>query len=102
MPLPWRRRNRAAALAIRGNACLACGIYFGRTYGPQVDGYIEVHHVVPVSQLGRDYVINPKEDLVPLCPNCHSVAHRRNPPFTVDDIKRLFLEAGESSGGSKA
>ncbi|MBY6018721.1 HNH endonuclease [Halomonas denitrificans] len=84
------RRNRAAALAIHGSACLACGMDFGRTYGPDADGYIEVHHVVPVSLLGPDYVIDPKEDLVPLCPNCHAVAHRRNPPFSVAEIKKLL------------
>lgn len=93
------RRNRAAALAIHGSACLACGMDFGRTYGPHADGYIEVHHVVQVSQLGSDYVIDPKEDLVPLCPNCHAVAHRRNPPFRVHEIKGLLRPgAGDSSG----
>ena len=92
------RRNRAAALAIHGSACLACGMEFGTTYGPLADGYIEVHHVVPVSHLGSDYVIDPKEDLVPLCPNCHAVAHRRNPPFTVDEIKGLLRsDTGASS-----
>ena len=92
------RRNRAAALAIHGSACLACGMDFGRTYGPHADGYIEVHHVVQVSQLGTNYVIDPKEDLVPLCPNCHAVAHRRNPPFTVDEIKGLLrLDTGDPS-----
>lgn len=84
------RRNRAAALAIHGHACLACGIEFGKTYGSCADGYIEVHHVVPVSELGESYVIDPKEDLVPLCPNCHAVAHLNNPPFTVKEIKRLL------------
>jgi 5-methylcytosine-specific restriction protein A len=92
------RRNRSAALAIHGSACLVCGMDFGRTYGPPADGYIEVHHVVPVSELGSDYVIDPKEDLVPLCPNCHAVAHRRNPPFTVDEIRGLLqARAGDPS-----
>ena len=96
------RRNRAAALAIHGSACLACGMDFGRTYGPHAEGYIEVHHVVPVSQLGSDYVIDPKDDLVPLCPNCHAVAHRRNPPFTVDEIKGLLRRGtGDSSDVSE-
>ena len=81
------RRNRAAALAIHGSACLACGIEFGKAYGPEAEGYIEVHHVVPISQLGSDYVINPRKDLVPLCPNCHAAVHRKNPPFTIEEIK---------------
>lgn len=48
------RRNRSAALAIHGNACLVCSMDFGRTYGPDAEGYIDVHHVVPVSELGSD------------------------------------------------
>lgn len=97
------RRNRSAALAIHGNACLVCGMDFGRTYGPPADGYIEVHHVVPVSELCSDYVIDPKEDLVPLCPNCHAVAHRRNPPFTVDEIRDLLRRGtGDPSPTSEA
>lgn len=97
------RRNRAAALAIHGSACLACGMDFGKTYGPQADGYIEVHHVAPVSELGSDYVIDPNEDLVPLCPNCHAVAHRRNPPFTVEEIRGLLrLRIGDPSETDEA
>ena len=91
------RRNRAAALAIHGHACFACGMNFGRTYGPDASGYIEVHHVVPVSGLGDNYTINPKEDLIPLCPNCHAVVHRRKPPFTITEIKELLRRATESS-----
>ena len=87
------RRNRAAALAIHGSSCLACGLNFGKMYGPSADGYIHVHHVVPISRLGADYVVNPKKDLIPLCPNCHAVAHRRNPPFTVEEIKEFLVSS---------
>ena len=87
------RRNRAAALAIHGSSCLACGLNFGKMYGPLADGYIQVHHVVPISRLGADYVVNPKKDLIPLCPNCHAVAHRRNPPFTVEEIKEFLASS---------
>ena len=81
------RRNRAAALAIHGFECSACGLDFGKRYGSEFEGYIHVHHVVPVSKVGPHYVINPKDDLIPLCPNCHAVAHRRNPPFTIAEIQ---------------
>ena len=90
------RRNRAAAIAIHGSLCSACGVDFGKLYGSVAAGYIEVHHVTPLSELGPDYVIDPMHDLIPLCPNCHAVAHRRNPPFTVDEIAG-FLEASRSS-----
>ena len=26
------------------------------------------------------------EDLRPVCPNCHAMIHRKNPPFTIEEI----------------
>ncbi len=87
------RRNRAAAIAIHGTACLACGLEFGARYGRVAEGFIEVHHTVPVARMSRGYIVDPIRDLVPLCPNCHAVAHRRDPPLTVDEVKGLLREA---------
>ena len=84
------RRNRAAAIAIHGTACKGCGLEMGSRYGAIAAGFIQVHHVTPVSQLGAGYVIDPVHDLVPLCPNCHAITHRRNPPLTVGDIQLLL------------
>jgi 5-methylcytosine-specific restriction protein A len=85
------RRNRAVALAIHGYACLVCNSDLSGRYGPAAAGLIEVHHLTPVSKLGPDYRIDPVTDLVPLCPNCHRVAHRRDPPFTVDELKAMLV-----------
>ncbi len=84
------RRNRAAALAIHGYCCKACDMEMGGRYGPAAAGLIEVHHVTPVSELGPGYIINPKTDLTPLCPNCHSVAHRRSPPYSVVELRHML------------
>lgn len=83
------RRNRAAALAIHGHLCKACGLDMGKRYGPDATGLVEVHHLTPVSEVGLGHIVNPKTDLVPLCPNCHTVAHRRSPPFTVDELREM-------------
>ena len=90
------RRNRAAALAIHGHGCAACGLQLDTLYGASAAGLIEVHHVVPVSAIGAGYVINPSKDLVPLCPNCHRVAHRRAPPFSVAELKEMLTPASAS------
>jgi len=84
------RRNRAAALAIHGYSCKACKLDMGERYGSVAAGLIEVHHVTPVSQLGEGYIIDPRTDLAPLCPNCHSVAHRRTPPWSIDDLREML------------
>ena len=84
------RRNRAAAIAIWGSMCQACGFDFGARYGEVADGFIEVHHTTPVSEMVPGAVVDPARDLVPLCPNCHAVAHRRNPPFSVREIRAML------------
>jgi len=84
------RRNRAAALAIHGYACKACDLDMGDRYGAAAAGLIEVHHVTPVSEVGPGYVIKPLDDLIPLCPNCHSVTHRRSPPYSVAELRAML------------
>lgn len=87
------RRNRNMAISIHGTSCAACGLDMGRHYGQVAVGYIEIHHTTPVSQLGPGYVIDPVRDLIPLCPNCHAVAHRRDPPYSAEEIQSFL--AGE-------
>ena len=84
------RRNRAAAIAIWGCKCQVCGLDLGDQYGDAARGFIEVHHITPVSVLDPGTVIDPARDLVPLCPNCHTVAHRRDPPFSVEEIRAML------------
>ncbi|HEM0468253.1 TPA: HNH endonuclease [Escherichia coli] len=28
--------------------------------------------------------------LLPVCPNCHAMLHRRKPPFTLEELKALM------------
>lgn len=84
------RRNRAAAIATWGCKCQACGLDLSHRYGDAAKGFIEVHHTTPVSVLEPGTVVDPARDLVPLCPNCHAVAHRREPPFTIQEIRSML------------
>ena len=66
---------------------------FKEVYGSEAEGLIHVHHLVPVSkigQMGEDYEFDPIRDLRPLCPNCHAVAHRKEPPFTIEELVSLI------------
>jgi 5-methylcytosine-specific restriction protein A len=81
--------NRAACISNYGPICQGCGFDFEKMYGPIAAGFIEVHHVVPVSQLGEGYLVNPVKDLVPLCANCHAVVHRTDPPLSIEELKSL-------------
>lgn len=84
------RVNRANCIALHGDSCKACGFNFGESYGAYGDGFIHVHHILPVSRMGAGYVVDPFLDLVPLCANCHAMAHRSDPPASVDQLRDLL------------
>ena len=85
-------RNRREAIAIHGKSCLACNFNFHEKYGELGDEYIVVHHTVPVSQMGNDYVVDPAKDLVTLCANCHAMVHRHDPPISVSDLRKILSD----------
>ena len=80
-------RNRAIAIRTHGLRCAVCDFNFGEFYGPLGYGFIVVHHVVPVSKLGVDYVINPVSDLACICANCHAMVHRTDPPIAIAELR---------------
>ena len=81
------RYNRALCLKFYGFQCRGCGDLLEEKYGPMGIGVIHVHHIVPVSQMGNSYRLNPIKDLVPLCPNCHNIVHRKNPPIKISELR---------------
>lgn len=82
--------NRLACINHYGASCWACDLDFQHAYGDIGAGFIEVHHRVPVSQLGDGYRVDPVRDLVPLCSNCHSMAHRSDPPYTPMQLREFL------------
>ncbi len=68
-------KARAACLEHYGYSCKICGMNFADSYGPEFKDIIEVHHIVPLNEIGENYVVDPIKDLIPLCPNCHSAVH---------------------------
>lgn len=86
------RLNRAACIAARGATCAVCDFDFEQVYGPIGAGFIHVHHVTPVSQLGPGYRIDPVRDLVPVCPNCHAMLHWEDPPLPVEKLREVMTE----------
>ncbi len=73
-----------------GYKCTACGFDFFESYGDRGRHFIHVHHIVPISQIGEAYVVNPIDDLRPVCPNCHAMIHRTDPPCTIDELKQMI------------
>lgn len=88
--------KRKDALRSGTLSCEACGFDFRLAYGEIGAGYIEVHHINPLSSMapGRKTRL---EDLALLCANCHRVAHRRRVPLTIAEIKEC-LEGADARG----
>jgi len=83
-------RARKACIEFYGVACSICGIDFGVRYGELAQGFIHVHHLKPLSEIGGEYSLDPIQDLRPVCPNCHSVIHLGNPAFSIEEVKALL------------
>lgn len=93
--------NRSACIEIHGARCVACGFDFGVAYGPLGEGFIEVHHKEMISTVAPGTVVNPAEDLIPVCANCHAMLHRRRPPLTVEEL-RTAMDTARSNQQSDA
>ena len=84
---------RRACIAAHGTDCAVCGIDFGAVYGDFAMGYIHVHHKTPVAEAAKhgEYELNPVDDLVPVCPNCHAMLHHHpDKPCTVEVLRTLM------------
>jgi hypothetical protein len=75
-----------------GANCCICGFNFGTVYGGVAEGFIHVHHLRPLSEIGAEYVIDPVRDLRPVCPNCHAVLHRRDPAYSIEEVKAFLAQ----------
>jgi 5-methylcytosine-specific restriction enzyme A len=81
---------RRKCIEYNGTKCAVCGMDFESKYGIYAKGYIQVHHIKPISKTKRQHKINPIKDLVPVCPNCHAAIHLQDPPLTVDKLRELI------------
>jgi 5-methylcytosine-specific restriction enzyme A len=70
-----------------GYKCSVCAFDFGEAYGALGAGYIEVHHLKPVSESMEEHLINPVDDLRPVCANCHRMLHKSRPPLSIKELQ---------------
>jgi 5-methylcytosine-specific restriction protein A len=83
-------KARAACLKHYGAVCQVCGMDFISKYGEVGEGFMHVHHKRPLELQKATYKVDPLKDLVPVCPNCHAMLHRREPPFDVEQLRALL------------
>lgn len=83
-------KARKDCLEYFGYKCTICNFDFESTYGAIGKECIHVHHLVEISSISAEYKVNPQQDLVPICPNCHYIAHQRRPAFTILELKAMI------------
>jgi hypothetical protein len=85
-------KARQACINKHGTVCCICDFDFGKIYGTAFNGKIHVHHLKPISECDGKYVVDPINDLCPVCPNCHMVLHSKSDGvYTIDEVKKMLL-----------
>ena len=85
------RNKKSLAMSLD---CEVCGFSFARTYEGIATDYCEVHHLLPLSDV-EDVTTTRMDDLAILCANCHRVVHLQNPPYTLEQVRKML---GKSRG----
>jgi hypothetical protein len=84
-------KAREACLDHFGYRCRICNMSFEEVYGRELGSeFIHVHHIEGLS--GGERVTDPKKDLVPVCPNCHAMLHKENPPMLPEALAYILAE----------
>jgi len=78
---------RAACIDYWGANCAVCEVDASAIYGVDSVRFIHVHHMQPLSSLTIPTLTDPKNDLRPVCPNCHTVLHMTQPPLSISALR---------------
>ncbi|MEO8610943.1 MAG: HNH endonuclease [Chloroflexota bacterium] len=90
-------RARQACIRHYGFDCFVCGFNFAHIFGEIGENFIHVHHLNPLSQQDEEHEINPIDDLRPVCPNCHAMLHKRNPPYSIAELQDIRQQTTKQS-----
>ena len=92
----YERNPRARKVCIEhyGLDCAVCGFNFAARFPELGIGFIHIHHLRPLSLTDGAYELDPIEDLRPVCPNCHAMLHRKDPPLSIEELRGQMVLAG--------
>lgn len=76
--------------------CSICSFSFAAAYGDFGRGYIEAHHMTPISEITENTIVRPA-DLAPVCSNCHGIIHRYRPWLTIEQMQQIVASRAGAS-----
>ncbi|MCB1194488.1 MAG: HNH endonuclease [Leptospiraceae bacterium] len=88
----YERDSKARQQCIEkfGYKCQVCEKTLEEVYGKLGTNFIHVHHLKPLAEIGKEYSINPINDLRPVCPNCHAMLHNETPVLTIEKLREII------------
>ncbi len=87
---------RTKCIEYYGYECQICSFSFKEFYGDIGTNYIHVHHVIPLSEIKKEYKLDPIKDLIPVCANCHAMIHKTRPALQVRELMKHLKERKRS------
>ena len=85
---------RLACINVYGYICQICGFDFENYYGEIGRNFCHVHHIKPLSEMDGATQIDPRTDLIPVCPNCHAMLHKTKPALSPEQLKKIINMKG--------
>jgi len=83
-------KARRTCLEHYGYNCYICKYNFEKHFGEIGKNFIHVHHIKPLSEINQEYKVNPIKDLIPVCPNCHAMLHKKAPAYSLEELKNII------------
>ncbi len=83
-------KARQKCINHHGCACAVCEFDFEEKYGEIGRNFIHVHHLIEISTISEEYEIDPIQDLLPVCPNCHAMIHKKRPAYTIEEVREFL------------
>lgn len=86
---------RQRCIQYYGTVCSVCGLNMETMYGSMARGFIHIHHLIALSDIRVTHEVDPINDLRPVCPNCHAMLHKREPIFSIEELKEIIRNQNE-------
>lgn len=88
----FRERNRTIIeikKSLSDYRCEVCNMKFIERYGKIGKKHIIAHHLNPIGSRSGSSVTT-LDDIALVCSNCHDIIHKKNPPYTINELRRMI------------